>query len=432
MNEMEPLFATAIALFAGLMITRVFKWCRLNFPDVTAFLIAGLLVGPYCLGRLGIPGIGFTSFEAVDAMALITDAALGFIAFSIGSEFKLEKLRRVGGAVVRVLIGEVLSACVLVDLALLGLHMILGEEVLPLSACITLGAIAAATAPAATLMVVRQYKAEGPIVDILLPVVALDDAAGLIIFAVSFGIAQALEGGTLSVITVAVNPLLEIVGSLALGALMGFVMTKLERLFYSNRNRMAMTISLVFFTIAVASLEIPLGPVTLSFSNLLVLMMMGMVFCNLSPFSQDIFKRADSWTMPLFATFFVLSGADLDLSVFSSVSVVIAGLVYVVVRVIGKYAGASVGARLAHSSPDVCRYLGITLFPQAGVALGMSVTASSLGTGEGALIRNIVLFGVLIYELVGPTLTRWALTKAGEIRPTPEDKKDLARFNPAG
>ena len=213
---------------------------------------------------------------------------------------------------------------------------------------------------------------------------------------------------------------------------MGFVMTKLERLFYSNRNRMAMTISLVFFTIAVASLEIPLGPVTLSFSNLLVLMMMGMVFCNLSPFSQDIFKRADSWTMPLFATFFVLSGADLDLSVFSSVSVVIAGLVYVVVRVIGKYAGASVGARLAHSSPDVCRYLGITLFPQAGVALGMSVTASSLGTGEGALIRNIVLFGVLIYELVGPTLTRWALTKAGEIRPTPEDKKDLARFNPAG
>lgn len=430
MIELELLLATAVALFAGLMMTRVFKWCHLNFPDVTAFLIAGLIVGPYGLGRLGIGGLGFTSYEAVGKLSLITNVALGFIAFSIGSEFKIAKLKRVGSTVVRVLMGEVMCACLFVDLALIGLHFILGNDVLPLSVCITMGAIAAATAPAATLMVVRQYKAEGPIVDILLPTVALDDAAGLIIFAVSFGVAQALEGGTLSVITVVVNPLLEIFGSLLLGAVMGFVMTKLERLFYSNRNRLAMTISLIFFTIAVATMEIPLGPATLSFSNLLVLMMMGMTFCNLSPFAPDIFKRADSWTMPLFATFFVLSGADLDLGVFSSVSIVVIGLVYVFVRVAGKYIGAFLGSKASHCDPEVVRYMGITLFPQAGVALGMSVAAASLGEGEGALIRNVVLFGVLIYELFGPTLTRWALTKSGEIKPMPEEKKNLERFNP--
>ncbi|MBQ0059180.1 MAG: cation:proton antiporter [Lachnospiraceae bacterium] len=430
MQNYEAVMALAIALFAGMMMTRVFKACHLHFPDVTAFLIAGILVGPYVLGQLGIPGLGFVSEEAVSSLSIISNAALGFIAFSIGSEFKLEKLKKTGKTVIRILLGEALCATILVDVSLLLLHMVLGEEVLPVSVCITLGAIAAATAPAATLMVIRQYKAKGQIVDLLLPVVALDDAAGIIIFAVSFGVAQALEGGNLSPITVVVNPLLEIVGSLVLGALLGFVMTKIERLFYSNRNRLAVTISFVFFAIAISSLEIPLGPATLSFSSLLVMMMVGMVFCNMSAFSQDIFNRADSWTQPLFACFFVLSGADLDLSVFSSGAVVAIGVVYVLMRVAGKYLGCSSMAKVSHCDKDVVRYMGITLFPQAGVALGLSLRAMSLGSGYGTLIRNVILFGVMIYELAGPAMTKWALTKAGEITEKPHEKTKLDRFDP--
>ena len=425
---MATLLVTSIALLAGLLMTRVFKYLKLNFPDVTAFLIAGLMVGPYCLGRTGIDGLGFSTMADVDGLSVLTNTALGFIAFAIGNEFRLSQLKQTGKQAFVIGIFQALMAALLVDASMILLHFILGEEVLPLPATITLGAIASATAPAATLMVVRQYKAKGPVTDLLLPIVALDDAVGLIIFAVSIGIAQAMEGGTLNVISVIVDPLLEIVCSLILGALMGLLLTELEKIFFSNSNRLSLSIAFVIMTIALASIRIELGSVEISFSSLLVCMMLGTVFCNMSEFSADIMGRADKWTAPLFATFFVVSGAGLELSVFRYPAIIMIGIVYILIRCAGKFFGASLSSRATHCSETVQKYLGITLFPQAGVALGMVVSAQCLGEESASLIRNIILFSVLIYELIGPMFTKMALTKAGEIVEASADKKSRDRF----
>ena len=383
------LLPTAFALFAGLIMTRIFKKINLKLPDVTAFLIAGVLVGPFALGALGVPGLGFNSMEALDKVSILSTVALGFIAFDIGNEFRLAQLKKTGKVATVIGIVQAVTAMALVDIALIGLHFVLGPEKLPLPVAITLGAIATATAPAATLMVVRQYKAKGPLTDLLLPIVALDDAVGLVVFAVSFGVAQALEGGALNVISVILNPLLEIVCSLALGAAMGELLTLLEKLFFSNKNRLSLTIAFVMMTIALSTLEIPLpGGAKITFSSLLVCMMLGTMFCNLSEYSVDIMKRSEEWTAPLYAVFFVLSGAQLDLTVFRYPSILLIGMVFILVRCAGKYLGAWGSATLMGCEPNVRKYLGITLFPQAGVALGMVVTAQALGQESGALFAG--------------------------------------------
>ena len=425
---MEILLATAIALLAGLMMTRVFRLLHWKFPDVTSFLLAGLIVGPYCLGRLHLPGLGFPTMEDVDSMALITNVALGFIAFAIGNEFRLSQLRETGRQAVIIGIIQSVCASLLVDAVLIGLHFVLGEERLPLSVAITLGAIASATAPAATLMVVRQYKAKGPVTDLLLPIVALDDAVGLVVFAISFGIAQAIDGGSLNIVSILVEPVLEIIASLMLGSIMGWLLSQLEKLFLSNTNRLSMSIAFVIATIALSSLKFTFGVVHIGFSSLLVCMMLGTVFCNLSDFSADIMSRADRWTAPLYATFFVISGAGLELSVFRYPSVIMIGIAYILVRCLGKYFGARLSSTWTHCSETIRKYLGITLFPQAGVALGMVVTAQALGGEKAALVRNIILFSVLVYELAGPLMTRMALQAAGEIVETPKEKTSRDRF----
>ena len=423
------LLPTAFALFAGLIMTRIFKKTGLKLPDVTAFLIAGLLVGPYALGALGVPGLGFNSMEDLDRVSFLSTVALGFIAFDIGNEFRLAQLKKTGKVATVIGIVQALTATALVDIALIALHFVLGPEKLPLPVAITLGAIAAATAPAATLMVGRQYKAKGPLTDLLLPIVALDDAVGLVVFAVSFGVAQAMQGGALNVVSVVVNPLLEIVCSLALGAAMGSLLTLLEKLFFSNKNRLSLTIAFVMMTIALSTLEIPLfGEMKISFSSLLVCMMLGTMFCNLSEYSVDIMKRSEEWTAPLYAVFFVLSGAQLDLTVFRYPSILLIGMVFILVRCAGKYLGAWGSATLMGCEPNVRKYLGITLFPQAGVALGMVVTAQALGQESGAMIRNIILFAVLVYELVGPLLTKQSLMAAGEVQSKHPEADYRARF----
>ena len=423
------LLPTAFALFAGLIMTRIFKKTGLKLPDVTAFLIAGLLVGPYALGALGVPGLGFNSMEDLDRVGFLSTVALGFIAFDIGNEFRLAQLKKTGKVATVIGIVQALTAMALVDIALIALHFILGPEKLPLPVAITLGAIATATAPAATLMVVRQYKAKGPLTDLLLPIVALDDAVGLVVFAVSFGVAQAMQGGALNVVSVVVNPLLEIVCSLVLGAAMGSLLTLLEKLFFSNKNRLSLTIAFVMMTIALSTLEIPLfGEMKISFSSLLVCMMLGTMFCNLSEYSVDIMKRSEEWTAPLYAVFFVLSGAQLDLTVFRYPSILLIGMVFILVRCAGKYLGAWGSATLMGCEPNVRKYLGITLFPQAGVALGMVVTAQALGQESGAMIRNIILFAVLVYELVGPLLTKQSLMAAGEVQSKHPEADYRARF----
>jgi len=412
---LTDLLNIAITLLAGLMLTRLTKLLRLNLPDVTVYLLTGLLVGPYCLGRLGIPGIGFYSFEQIANLNVISTVALGFIAFSIGAEFKLDKISKSGKAAVTIGILQALSATLLVDAALLALHFILGSDVLPIPVVLSLGAIASATAPAATLMVVKQYKAKGPVTDLLLPIVALDDAVGLIIFAVSFGIAQAFNGGVLSFVTVIVNPLFEIICSILLGSVLGFILTRLEKLFFSSDHRLSMTICFIFLAIALSSLEFNIGTLKMSFSSLLVLMMLGTIFCNTSEFSEELFDKSDHWTNSLYVAFFVLSGAQLDLAVFTQVTSLLIGLIYILMRCAGKYLGSSLPAKALKLDSNIVRYLGITLFPQAGVALGMVNTAQALGSDMGALIRNVILLSVLIYELVGPSLTKMSLQKAGEI-----------------
>ena len=359
---MRILLAVAFALFAGLMMTRVFKYLHLNFPDVTAFLIAGVLVGPYVLGATAVPGLGFDSAEDLEKVSVISKVALGFIAFDIGNEFRLAQLKKTGKTATVIGIVQALFATILVDIVLIALHFILGPEVLPLPVAITLGAIASAPAPAATLMVVRQYKAKGEVTDLLLPIVALDDAVGLVVFAVSFGIAQAINGGSVSIITVVVNPILEIICSLALGAFMGWLLTVLEKIFFSNSNRLSLTIAFVIMTIALSSVKIPFASgLNIGVSSLLVCMMLGTMFCNLSEYSVDIMSRSSKWTAPLYAVFFVLSGAELDLGVFRYPLIILVGVVYILVRCLGKYFGARLSAKLTHCSETVRKYLGITL-----------------------------------------------------------------------
>ncbi len=417
---MNTLLSVSVALLAGLLMTRLFK--PLKLPSVTAYLIAGVLVGPYCLGALGWNGLGFATHEAVEGLGMIADVALGFIAFSIGNEFRLNELKKTGKQALVIGIVQALVAALLVDGALIVIHLVAPDK-LTVPQAITLGAIATAPAPAATLMVVRQYKAKGPLTKLLLPIVALDDAVGLVVFAVSFGIAKTMVSGSLDLASILLNPLVEIVCSLLLGAVMGWVLTQLEKLFNSNTNRLNMTIALVFLTASLSMLDFHIGPVHVHFSSLLVCMMLGTIFCNICPLSEDLMAAADKWTSPLFALFFVISGAELELSVFTDLAIVGIGAVYIIFRSMGKYFGAMGSAMATKCSPAICKYLGITLLPQAGVALGMCTTAMQLGD-EGRLIRNITLFAVLIYELVGPLLTRQALQSAGEIKPMPVEVKE--------
>ena len=416
---MSTLLSLSIAVLAGLLMTRVFK--PLKLPAVTAYLVAGVLIGPYCLGRLGIDGLGFTSYENVEHLSLVSEVALGFIAFSIGNEFRMSSLKHTGkqAAVIGVL--QALTATLLVDIALIAIATL--SDALSVAQAITLGAIATATAPAATLMVVRQYKAKGPLVDLLLPIVALDDAVGLVVFAVSFGIAKAMNVGAFDLVSILVNPLLEIVCSLLLGAVMGWLLTQLEKLFNSNTNRLNMSIAVVFLTCSLAGLSFQIGPVTISFSSLLTCMMLGTVFCNICPLSEDLMEKTDRWTSPLFALFFVISGAQLELGFFRDGMVVLLGVVYIVSRSLGKYLGAFFSAKATGCPKKVYEHLGSALLPQAGVALGMCVTARKLGESSN-LICNITLFAILIYELFGPVITKQALIHSGDIQPMSEEVRN--------
>ena len=414
---MEQLLCLSIAVISGLLLSRVAK--KLQLPAVTAYLVAGILIGPYVLGQLGVTGLGFHSIENVKDYSIFCDVALGFIAFDIGNEFRLSQLKRIGRQATVTAFFEALTAALLVDAAMIALHFLM-PDLLSLPAAIVLGAIAAATAPAATLMVVKQYKAKGPLTDILLPIVALDDAICLIVFAVSYGIARALMHGTISLTSILVEPVLEVLVSLLLGALIGYILNLMEKVFDSNSKRLSIIIAFVLLTVGLSMMSFDIGGIHIGFSSLLVCMMMGTVFCNICNFSEDMMGRANKWTAPLYVLFFVLSGADLELSVFSNIAVIGIGLAYIAARSAGKILGATMGSTITHCSATIRKYLGITLLPQAGVALGMSMKATASMGDDGQLIRNIVLFAVLVYELFGPLMTKIALMKAGEISPKPE------------
>ena len=416
------LVSIAFALVAGLLMSRAAK--PLNLPAVTAYLVAGLIIGPFCIGRLDIAGLGFNSLEQVGAMDIISQTALGFIAFAIGNEFRLKDLKTMGRAAITVGILQAVITTVLVDCALIALHLVL-PSVISLSSAITLGAIAAATAPAATLMVVRQYKAEGPLTKLLLMVVAIDDAVGLVLFSVSFGIASALETGTISAVSVILEPVIEIGASAVLGAFAGYALHFLEKYFHSRSKRLSLAVAFVLLTVGFSQKKFNIGGVHVGFSLLLVCMVTGTIFCNICETSEELMARIERWTAPLNMLFFILSGAELNLTVLANPMVILIGVVYIIFRSVGKIGGAYASCRMEKTTPVIQKYLGITLLPQAGVALGMALTAANLSDGQ--MVRSVVLFSVLVYELVGPTLTKWSLFKAGEIKP--EGRKDSREIN---
>lgn len=402
---MNVLLALAIAFAMGLLFSRLIRYIHL--PNVTAYLIAGLVVGPFCLNALT------TDMNA--ELAIISDVALGFIAYSIGGEFKLSYLKEIGikPIIITIFEGCVASLCVFAVLCLVGQ---------PMPLCLALGAIAAATAPAATLMVIRQYKANGPVSKMLLPVVAMDDALGLILYAVMMALARTIERGeVLTVMTLVIKPLIEIVGSLALGVVLGLILVYVLRFFHSRGNKLSLTIMMVFAAVGLSSMW--------GLSSLLVCMMVGATMVNLCNSTQSaaMLEQCDRFTPPLFLLFFVLSGANLDLSVLPTVGVV--GVAYVFARAVGKALGATIGAVVEKCDKNIVKYLGWTLIPQAGVAIGMARMSMTALPEYGTVINAVVLAGTLIYELTGPVITKIALTKAGEIKP--EVKKAAAKATAA-
>ena len=431
MSQIQILITLATCMFVGLLITRIFR--RLSLPDVTSYLVGGVLIGSYVLGNFIVGGYAFgfnDKVAPVGSFEIISSVALGFIAFDIGNEFRLSDLKKTGKQATVVGILQAVAATALVDAALIGLHYILlsstGNDILPIPACIILGAVATATAPAATLMVVRQYKAKGPLTSILLPVVALDDAVGLVVFAVSFGVAKSLYSGSVDVLSIIVEPLCEIILSLVLGALLGFILSYVESLFHSRSNRLSLMITFVFVAVAVSMIKFNVGGFHIGFSSLLTCMMLGTVFCNVCDYSIEMMERVERWTKPLFLLFFVISGAHLDLSVFKKPVFVLIGAIYIIARSIGKYFGAMGSSKLVKCDDNIVKYLGITLLPQAGVALGMVSTVAAdktfIGSNIGETVNFVVLFAVLVYEIFGPMMTKWALTRAGDITAKPADK----------
>ena len=428
----------AFMLLVGLLSTRLMK--RIRMPNVTGYIITGILIGPFVFGLLfnGFDFLGANNpdtapiFYYVKRISWVSTVALGFIAFSIGSSFKISTLKQVGKRVIVITVMEALGGSLFVLVTLIGVHFIF-PDLLSLPLALTLGAIAAATAPAATLMVIKQYHANGPVVRTLLPVVALDDAAALILFAILFQIAKTIAlGGGIDLYVMLAKPLLEILISLGVGAVLGFIASLACRFFMSRTNRLIWAVVVIFGAIGIYYLFRQPFMGGFELSSLLTCMMAGAIFANFGHDSGKTFEFMDRFTAPIYMAFFILSGASLDLTVFASKSglyVVLIALIYVVFRVGGKYLGAFTGAKITHAEPMVQKYLGFTLVPQAGVAIGLATTAGNL-FGEhpdtaqaGVMVVAIILTSTLLYELTGPIITKTALLKAGEI---PMEEKPAA------
>lgn len=407
---MTPILSIVVALAAGLLSTRLVK--LLHLPNVTGYLIVGLLIGPSCLNLL--------TEETIDSFTIIVDLALGFIAFSIGGEFKISSLKKLGKSVFVITFVQSLMALVLVVIGIILLSLCTktyNNENLALA--LVLGAIATATAPAATLMVVRQYKAKGPVTDTLLPVVALDDAFGLMFFSISFALAKTFATGeSLTIMSVIVYPLLEIICSLAIGLVIGAILGFAAKWFKSRGNRLILMITAVFLGVGLCEIFETFAPFSLS--SLLLCMMIGATFCNINSESLVIMDGCERWTPPVFMLFFILSSAELNLA--NLVNIGFVGIVYLVARSLGKYLGSLIGAKSVKADKNVIKYLGLTLLPQAGVAIGMAQMVSKkfsenpLTSNVATTVVTVVLCATIIYELFGPVITKIALTKAGEIK----------------
>lgn len=387
--ELNILVYIAILLAAGILFGRIVKLVKL--PNVTGYLLAGLLLGPYIFKVLPA--------DVVESFSIVSEMALAFIAFTIGLTFKSSYFKRVGAMPIVIAIFEAMMAVFLVQ----GVLIVCGFN-MPFA--IVLGAIAAATAPAATIMVIKQYKAKGPVTETLLSVVAIDDAVALMAFGFSVTIANSMNGASESMLMSILDPFIEIGLSVLIGTVVGILMLIPMKFFKKVSNRLSITVCAVFLSSGAATL--------FGASSLLTTMITGMVFCNISKESDDIADIADSVTAPIFMMFFVISGAQLNINIIPQIGLV--GVLYVVVRVIGKILGAFFGAKLVHAPDKVCKYIGPTLIPQAGVAIGLTIAAQTAVPQYADQIRAVVLCATLIYEIIGPVITKITLVKAGEIK----------------
>lgn len=386
---MSWFYYLAIILIFGLFMGKVVSFLKL--PRVTGYLIAGVLIGPFILN--------IVPKEAIHSLTIISEAALGFIAYNIGSSLNYNKLKHIGKGVIIIALFEALMAVFVVTLAM---KFVFGQT---WEFSLAIGAIASATAPAATIMVLKQYKAKGPLVDTLIPVVAIDDAIAVIAFGISIAVAQIISKGLAGVSVGAfLEPFIEIFLSVLLGTAIGFALTYFNKLSKQKENAMNLVIAAIFLVIGLADV--------LNLSNLLACMALGATVSNLVLSKSKLLSAIDYITPPIFIAFFTISGLELDLSVLMSVGFI--GLGYVVFRVIGKVVGAYVGAQIAKSEPVVKKYLGLTLVPQAGVAIGLTMVVQEALPASGASIRAIILAATVIYELVGPLCTKIAIFKAGE------------------
>ena len=418
----------AILLLVALFSTRLMRIIKL--PNVTGYILTGIIMGPFVFGLLfnnfTFDGIKTsTVYKYVDTISWVSTVALGFIAFSIGTSFKKNTIKALGKRVLVITILEALGASLLVIVALLVAYFIAPDQI-SWQMVLVLSAIASATAPAATLMVIKQYNARGPLVNTLLPVVALDDAAALILFAILFQLASALSGGTLSLYTVLLKPLIEIAISLAVGVVLGLLISLMNRWFKSRNNRLIWCIFSVFAALGIYYLFKSPMMGGFELSSLLICMMAGAIYTNFVKDSNRTLDVMDRFTSPIYMMFFVISGASLDLSIFfnsDGLLVLAVAFVYIIFRVIGKWSGAYVGASITRCEPQVKKYLGFALVPQAGVAIGLSTTAAKLFAENssplcqraGALILAIILTSTLVYELIGPMVAKFAFKKAHEI-----------------
>ena len=383
------LLGVAILLTAGFLMTRLTR--RLHLPNVTGYILAGILVGPYALNLIPAWLSG--------GMEFVTDLALSYIAFSAGRYFRIADLKRSGGKVLAVTLAEALCAAVAVTLTMIFVFR------LSVPFALLLGAIGCATAPASTIMTIRQYKAKGPFIDTILQVVALDDAVALVAFSVSAAFVQASSGtGSVTVSQIAL-PVLFNVAALAIGAVSGVV---LSRLIHKRRSK---DHSLVLACVTIMGVA---GICTsMNVSPLLACMASGTAYVNASG-NKHLFKQLNQFTPPLLVMFFVLSGMRLAIPSLAAAGLI--GVIYFLIRIAGKYAGSSIGAAVIHASPEIRRYFGLALIPQAGVSIGLAVLGQRmLPTESGLMLSTIILSSGLLYEMVGPACSKIAIKLSGSI-----------------
>lgn len=397
------IISIAFILIGGFLMTRVTKLLRL--PNVTAYILAGIIMGPYCFKL--IPQ------TMISGMDFIADIALAFIAFSTGEFFRFSTLKKNGAKVIVITVFESLLASIFVFIVT---YFILRLN-LPFS--LVLSALAAATAPASTVMTIRQTKAKGDFVDTLLQVVALDDVVGLIAFSVAISIAIASNTGTFSLMSI-VKPLIINIGVLILGGVFGFLMKILMPKKRSTDNRLIISIALLFAFCGICAM--------IDVSPLLGCMSMGMIYINITD-DDKLFKQLNYFSPPILLLFFVRSGLNFKLDALvdtsksiGSVSLLVIGILYFIIRIVGKYLGAFLGCLITKKSTKVRNYLGFALVPQAGVAIGLATLgARTLGGEAGDALQTIILASSVLYELIGPTCAKLSLYLSGSYSTKLED-----------